>query len=181
MTSDELRSRVQAAAQRRTLQQALTTFDATDLLPGDQTLIAGQAADEFRSLAMAFCAPSIRKGRTMPNGYTLTVCYGEDSLLPRVPVWVKKTQPNATYVVGMDWLGTGVERGFTSTALIKVQGHVVKDLVGRLLARDPVQWPWQFFWIEEELTTGVVFDEYAGTPRDPPGADDKRIFEVACW
>jgi hypothetical protein len=38
-----------------------------------------------------------------------------------------------------------------------------------------------FQWLEEELREGVVFDEYAGTPQDPPGADDKRIFEVACW
>jgi hypothetical protein len=117
----------------------------------------------------------------MPNGYTLTVCYGVDSLLPRVPGWLKRLHPTATYLVGMHSADTGAEPGFTPTALVDLSGGLLKDLVTRFLTREPPSWPWQLFWVEENLKDGLVFDEYAGTPQCPPGADDKRIFEVACW
>lgn len=181
VTSRELQLRVQAATQRRALQHALTAFEVIDLLPVAQPLIVGQAAADFVNQAMTYSATGIREGRTMPDGYTLTVCYGETSLLPKVPMWVSRVQHTATYVVGMNWLETGAEHRFTRTALMKVEGSAVAQMLRRVLARTPTEWPWQFFWVEEAFATGVIFDEFAGTPHDPPGADDKRIFEVACW
>jgi hypothetical protein len=181
LSSNELRSRVEVLAQRQAIRQALASFGALELLPEDQSLIVGQAASDLRTQALKFCAPGIREGRTMPNGYTFTVCYGERSLLPRVQAWLQTIQPSAIYFVGMNWLEAGAQRGFTPTALMRVSGTVIAEMMRRLLAHQPIQWPWQLFWIEEALSTGLVFDEYAGTPRDPLGADDRRIFEVSCW
>jgi hypothetical protein len=181
LRSDEIRSRVEALSQRRALHQALASFEALDLLPEDESLIIGQAANDLRNQALRFCVPGIREGRTMPDGYTLTVCYGEESLLPRVRVWLRTIQPTATYFVGMGHAETEPSRGVGSTALMRVPGRVVAEMMKRVLAKEPVQWPWDLFLVEETLSTGLVFDEYAGTPLDPPGADDKRIFEVACW
>jgi hypothetical protein len=128
-------------------------------------------------------APGLRRGATMPDGFTLTICYGESSLLPRVLGWARRIRQTSSYFLGLE-SDERVVDGLESVGggLVRIGGGILCQVIERLLAdASPPKWPFNLLWLEEELREGVVFDEYAGTPQDPPGADDKRIFEVACW
>jgi hypothetical protein len=180
--AEELRRRVQSAAQRRTTQHTLRFFGLLEIVSNEVPIIVGQEALDFRNKLERFCLHGLRSGELMPDGFTFTVCWGEQSLLTKVAAWVATIRSSATYLVGLesgerDIDGTSVATG----ALIKADGSALIKMMQHLLACEPVRWPFSMLWVEENLQSGVVCREYAGTPQDPPGADDQRIFEVSCW
>ncbi len=180
--TDELRQRVQNAAQRRTMQHTLRFFGLLEFVSGELPILVGQDALDLRIKLERFCMHGLRSGECMPDGYTFTVCHGEQSLLAKAAAWVATIQPSAAYVVGLESGARDIEGTSAATgALIKVTGSALIKMMRHLLTREPVLWPFDVLWVEENLQSGVVCREYAGTPQDPPGADDKRIFEVSCW
>jgi hypothetical protein len=180
--AEELRRRVQSAAQRRTMQHTLRFFGLLDLASNEVPIIVGQEALDFRNKLDRFCMHGLRSGACMPDGFTFTVCWGEQSLLAKAAAWVATIRSSAIYVVGLE-TGERVIDGTSAAtgALFKANGSVLIKMMRHLLAREPVVWPFSMLWVEENLQSGVICSEYAGTPQDPPGADDKRIFEVSCW
>jgi hypothetical protein len=183
--AEEIRERASRINQRAALKTSFAFLGLADSIAESSPTIFGQERTAFIRRVSECTASAFRKGHVMSDGFTLTVCYGEDSLLPRVPNWIASIRPNANYVFGFDRVAGAMKLSeAVDAAFLKIDGHRLKKLVEHLLHRaqeDQSCWPCDLLWVEESLASGVVFDEYAGEPRDPPGADDKRIFEVSCW
>lgn len=179
----ELRDRANAIKQRHSLTAALAVLGLSDVLTAEQDVLAGQARSDIQSRLWRYSSGGLRKGETMPNGFCLTVVYGEKALLERMGTWVATINPVASYVVGFDHVpSVSFKADDAPCAFMTMSGSRLLELVELLCRKGPsTPWPQETFWAERSLSSGVVFSEHAGTPLDPPGADDQRIFEVSAW
>jgi hypothetical protein len=181
---DDIRERMRCINQRAALNTSLEFLGLRRSVSIESPTVAGLARTAFLREVAGHTADAYRKGKVMPDGFELTVCYGEQSLLPRLPGWIGSIQPSALYVFGFDRvLGALKMSESFDAALMKVDGRRLGQIVDHLLHEaqlDGDRWPFEVLWVEEGFATGTVFSECAGTPHIPNG-DDKRIFEVSCW
>jgi hypothetical protein len=181
---DEIRERTNCINQRAALRTSLEFLGLRDAVPLDSLTIAGQARTAFLREVAGHTADAFQKGKVMPDGFTLTVCYGEQSLLPRIRGWMALIKPEASYVFGFDRVHGALKLSDSfDSALMKVDGRRLGQIVEHLrhgAEEDGSRWPFEVIWVEGSFATGAAFSEYAGTPHIPNG-DDKRIFEISCW
>lgn len=179
-----IRERATQIKQRAALKHGLQHMRLSAFTPDESMMICGEARNEWRRRIAGCTAEALRKDKVMPNGFTLTVCHGEHSLLPRLPGWFHTVQAEILYIFGFDRTPDVLKfTGTDDAAFMKVRGDDLARMLAHLLRDildDPAQWPVELFWVGENLGSGVVFSEYAGTPQVPAG-DDRRIFEISSW
>jgi hypothetical protein len=179
-----MQARLLAVRQRHEFELVLREFEAFDLLDSVQDMLAGEERLEFLRELDIFKPVAFRRGGVMPDGYILSIFYGDECVKEFLPSFVSRVVEANFYVLGIDRFFRSEEEGKSrsDSALAMVDGRALKLILDRLVSklRHGYDWPLNIFFAKRNLSAGVVFDEFAGTPF-VRGGDDKRIFEVGAW
>jgi hypothetical protein len=174
-----------SAKQARQFNVAATSLGIHRFFTDERVILTGEVRSDFLARLDRFRPTAFRRGVVMPNRYNLRVFYGVEEMLSSFVGSSFNIENADKYVFGFDPSNdsqTLDQRYQSQCALLLENGLVISNILSSLFSNvDCVNsWPNNVFAVEENLTKGIIFDEFAGTPFIA-GSDDKRIFEVATW